>query len=450
MLDDWQAWVLEMSLAEQDDGLHSAFEVGVEVGRQNGKGSIMEARQLAGLFLLSEQLQVHTAHEFRTTFEHFLRITRLIESAPALDKKVMRIRRGAGEQAVELKSGERLRFIARSSGGGRGFSGDTVYLDEAFAVTEQMMGALIPSLSARPNPQYWLLSSAPMSSSKVLHAMRARAAAGGSPRLFYAAWSNEPGTDPDDWDAIARANPALGGRISPEFIEAERAAMPLPEFLRERLGIPDPLPEDSAAREPKLPADAWAATVVYSPVPINPGEIVLSFDVSPGGEWSSIAIAAGSLDAPYVEVIEHQAGTGWLPGRLVELVQRWQPMSLVCDSGGPAGSVVGAVVHALRLAGVSSDLLHQTTFGEMKQACGAFYADVVEGRLRRPPNQGPLDNAAADAAERRLGESWAWDRRSATVPISPLVAVTLARSLLGDKPTKLTHSASAFVSLDDY
>ena len=133
MLDDWQAWVLEMSLAEQDDGLHSAFEVGVEVGRQNGKGSIMEARQLAGLFLLGEQLQVHTAHEFRTTFEHFLRITRLIESAPALDKKVMRIRRGAGEQAVELKSGERLRFIARSSGGGRGFSGDTVYLDEAFA-----------------------------------------------------------------------------------------------------------------------------------------------------------------------------------------------------------------------------------------------------------------------------------------------------------------------------
>ena len=450
MLDDWQAWVLEMSLAEQDDGLHSAFEVGVEVGRQNGKGSIMEARQLAGLYLLGEQLQVHTAHEFRTTFEHFLRITRLIESSPALDRKVMRIRRGAGEQAVELKTGERLRFIARSSGGGRGFSGDTVYLDEAFAVTEQMMGALIPSLSARPNPQYWMLSSAPTASSKVLHAMRARAAKGESPRLFYAAWCNEQGTDPDDWDAIARANPALGGRISPEFIEAERAAMPLPEFLRERLGIPDPLPEDSAARDPKIPADAWAATVTYDSVPINPGEIVLSFDVSPGGEWSSVAIAAGSLTDPYVEVIEHQSGTGWLPGRLVELVQKWQPTSLICDSGGPAGSVVGAVIHAMRQAGISSDLLHQATFGEMKQACGAFYADVVEGRLRRPPNQGPLDNAAADAAERRLGESWAWDRRNATVPISPLVAVTLARSLLGDKPKQLTHSASVFVSLDDY
>jgi hypothetical protein len=449
LLDDWQAWVLEVALSEQDDGLHSAFEIGLEVGRQNGKGSILEARQLAGLFLLGEQLQVHTAHEFRTTFEHFLRITRLIEDTPDLDRKVLRIRRGAGEQAIELKTGERLRFIARSSGGGRGFSGDTVYLDEAFAVTEQMMGALIPSLSARPNPQYWLSSSAPMANSRVLHAMRARAVSGEPPRLFYAAWCNEPGTDPDDWKAIARANPALGHRITPEFVEAERAAMPLPEFLRERLGIPDPLYDDTVTRDPKIPADAWAATITLDAVEIHPGEIVLAFDCSPGGEWSSIAIAAGSLDRPYVELIEHQTGTGWLAGRLVELIQTWRPTAVICDAGGPAGAVVGGVVHAMRLGGLSADLLHQATFSQMKQACGAFLADVLEGRLRRPPNQGPLDNAAADATDRRLGESWAWDRRSATVPISPLVAVTLARSLLS-LPVDTTTHTTPFVSLDDF
>jgi hypothetical protein len=430
VLDDWQSWSLEQGLSEAERGQFAAFEVGLVVPRQNGKGSILEARQLAGLFLLGERLQVHTAHEFRTTFEHFLRLCTLIESTPELDRMVARIRRGAGEQAIELKTGERLRFIARSGGSGRGMSGDTVYLDEAFAVTPVMMGALLPTMSARPNPQLWLTSSAPMSSSVVLHQLRQRAIAGDSPRLFYAEWGNDEGVDPDSDVAVARANPALGIRIPIEFISAEREAMPAGEYLRERLGVPDPLPEDSAARPVKLPADAWSATVTYDQVPINPGEIGLAFDVSPGGEWSSVAIAAGSLTDPYVEVIEHQSGTGWLPGRLVELVQKWQPTSLICDSGGPAGSVVGAVIHAMRLAGISSDLLHQATFGEMKQACGAFYADVVEGRLRRPPNQGPLDNAAADAAERRLGESWAWDRRNATVPISPLVAVTLARSVL--------------------
>ena len=67
---------------------------------------------------------------------------------------------------------------------------------------------------------------------------------------------------------------------------------------------------------------------------------------------------------------------------------------------------------------------------DYKQACGGFFADVIEGRLRRPANQGPLDVAAADAAERQLGDSWVWDLRSSVVPISPLVAVTIARSLL--------------------
>jgi len=449
LLDDWQAWVLEVALSEQDDGLHSAFEIGLEVGRQNGKGSILEARQLAGLFLLGEQLQVHTAHEFRTTFEHFLRITRLIEDTPGLDRKVLRIRRGAGEQAIELKTGERLRFIARSSGGGRGFSGDTVYLDEAFAVTEQMMGALIPSLSARPNPQYWLSSSAPMANSRVLHAMRARAVSGESPRLFYAAWCNEPGTDPDDWEAIARGNPALGHRITPEFVEAERAAMPLAEFLRERLGIPDPLYDDTVSRDPKIPAEAWEATATTEHVRVEPGEVVLAFDCSPGGEWSSIAIAAGDTTSPYVELVEHRGGTTWLPERLVELAQRWRPTVVVSDGVGPVGSVIGSVFHAFRQAGVDTEVLKQLSTKEYKAACGLFFSDVTEHRLRRPPNQGPLDLAVADATERRLGEAWAWDRRSATVPISPLVAATIARSLLS-LPVDTTTHTTPFVSLDDF
>ena len=99
-------------------GRWSAFECAIVVPRQNGKGGLLEARQLFGLFLGGEQLAIHSAHEFRTAFEHFLRITQLIESTPELDQQVQRIRRGAGEQSVELKTGERLRFIARSSGSG--------------------------------------------------------------------------------------------------------------------------------------------------------------------------------------------------------------------------------------------------------------------------------------------------------------------------------------------
>lgn len=174
VLDDWQRWFLTEAMSETADGRWTAFEVACVVSRQNGKGSILEARQLGGLFYLREPLQVHTAHEFKTAYEHFLRITNLVEGCADMDRKVQRIRRGAGEQAIELKTGERLRFLARSTGSGRGLTGDVVYLDEAFALTSAMMGALLPTLSAVPNPQVWYTSSAPRLTSEVLHALRKR------------------------------------------------------------------------------------------------------------------------------------------------------------------------------------------------------------------------------------------------------------------------------------
>jgi hypothetical protein len=41
-------------------GKWAAFEAGLEVARQNGKGGVYEARELAGLFLLGERLLVHS------------------------------------------------------------------------------------------------------------------------------------------------------------------------------------------------------------------------------------------------------------------------------------------------------------------------------------------------------------------------------------------------------
>jgi hypothetical protein len=53
-----------------------------------------------------------------------------------------------------------------------------VYLDEAFHLSTETMGALMPALSARPNPQVWYTSSAPHASSDVLHSVRRRGLAG--------------------------------------------------------------------------------------------------------------------------------------------------------------------------------------------------------------------------------------------------------------------------------
>lgn len=51
-LDPWQQHVLRGALGERVDGRWKAFEVGLIVPRQNGKGSILEARELAGMFFV--------------------------------------------------------------------------------------------------------------------------------------------------------------------------------------------------------------------------------------------------------------------------------------------------------------------------------------------------------------------------------------------------------------
>ena len=57
--------------------------------------------------------------------------------------------------------GTRIQFLARATGGGRGFTGDDLYLDEALYLTDSMLGDILPASSAIPNAQIYYLSSHP-------------------------------------------------------------------------------------------------------------------------------------------------------------------------------------------------------------------------------------------------------------------------------------------------
>src|SRR5262249_19645500 len=115
VLDDWQAWVLDQGLGRREDQMWAAFEVALIVSRQNGKGSVLEALELAALFLddFGANLILHSAHEFKTAAEAFLRIRALVADNPVFERRVERIRTAAGAESIELKNGKRLRFIAR-------------------------------------------------------------------------------------------------------------------------------------------------------------------------------------------------------------------------------------------------------------------------------------------------------------------------------------------------
>ena len=154
-LDDWERWVLDQGLGRTEDRQWAAFEKALIVSRQNGKGAVLEALELAALFLddFDTDLILHSAHEFKTASEAFRRIQGRIDSHPLFKRRVKQVYLQRGAESIELKNGKRLRFVARSSGSGRGFSADLVILDEAYELGDAAMAALLPTLSARPNPQ---------------------------------------------------------------------------------------------------------------------------------------------------------------------------------------------------------------------------------------------------------------------------------------------------------
>lgn len=415
-LDEWQRNVLHGALMVRPDGRFAAFECTNIVPRQNGKGALLEARQLGGLFLFNERLQIHTAHEFKTCFEHFRRVKDLVEGCPSLAKQVKIIRTGAGDQAIELKNGNRIRFLARSRSSGRGFSGDAVYFDEAFELSEQTVGALLPSLSARPNPQIWYTSSAPHADSTVLHRLRERGLAGGDPRLFYAEWSNEIDCDPFDPESWYRANPGLGIRITEEFVETESRSMSFPEFARERLGIPEGVDGGGGP----ISMAVWSALIDAGSSFV--GKPALALDITPSLEWSSFGAAGFRADGlGHLEYVRREAGTGWVVDFAKELCAKWRA-PLAVDPVSPAGGLLSE----LRAAGVK---VVEVSHREHGQACASLLDAVVNGRLRHR-GQVALADAVQGAVKRQSGDLWLWSRASSSVDVSPLVAVTLAWSQL--------------------
>jgi len=452
VLDPWQQLVLNDILGVRDDGIWSAFETCTVVQRQCGKGAIIEAVELAGLFLLGEQLILHSAHEYKTAQEAFLRIKALIEGCDDLMRHVKVIREANGEQQVILRSGARLRFVARSKGSGRGFSGQRNILDEAYALTRSQLAALLPTMSAQPNPQMNLFSTVPdvdtlppEGEEAVLPDVHKRALvaveSGDPGRLAYHDWSAPRDSDPTDVDLWYECNPALGIRVSEDYVRAELAALGNRKFGTERLGIW----EDDDRNWHVISRTDWFAAADPESKAVDP--VAFAVVLSTDRDWPTICAAGAREDGLiHVTIVDRRKGTGWVVPRLVELWNKWDPCAVVIDKGSPAASFV------LEAEQAGVDLLPIQT-RDVAAAAGMFFDGVsglpdVDGadprviRWRPHESQEPLTTAVAGALKRPLSTTFAWDQMAATVDISPLIGVSNA--LWGFRASYRSFNAGMF------
>jgi len=465
-LDAWQQLTIQLGLGKTGLGRWAAFQVALIVARQNGKGAILEALELYWLFISGEPLVGHSAHEYKTAMEAFRRVLFLITNTDWLRKKVKKVINTNGEEGIELLTGQRLRFMARSKGAGRGFSFHKLVWDEAYALTGEQQDAQLPTMSAMPDPQVWLTSSPPLDAATGAALFRLRrqaeamiagsAAAVDLAFLDYGAAGSLDAledVDLDDRETWKRTNPAYGARISMMAIERERSSMSDQGFARERLCIwpPDltagftviskaqwdsmrdphsgsrdwPVPNSSP---PALPRTTPPTALVRRPV--------LALHVSPrnqGQPRGALGLAQYRADGKaHIELIKEQAGTAWLVSTIVKLAIKINAVAIVLDPGSPAGSVLADLEAAIKdeKCPLNTDVIVKMTSGDVARAFGMIYdAATSKNETERTVvhlGQAELDTAVGGADKRPVGDGHAWDSRGASVPIASLVSVTHA------------------------
>lgn len=290
ILDPWQSDILDDWMGRTVSGKWSAPTCGGSVPRQNGKSLLVQGRAEAGMLMFNEQI-IYTAHLQKTATETFEEMRDFFEM-PKLKKYVAEIRNAIGRESISLKSGARIKFLARTRNGGRGQHGDLLIIDEAQEIDETAQASFLPAISASLNPQTIYIGTPPdpTVTGTVFRTLREKALKRETKRTAWFEFSVDEIGDVTDRDRWAATNPALGRRILLSTIEGECEQMDKDTFARERLGWWSPVidnqedlainPEawENCASDDLKPEGKTAFGVKFSP---DASEVVLCGAVIP-------------------------------------------------------------------------------------------------------------------------------------------------------------------------
>ena len=409
-LDPWQEDVVRGILRESGGGWSSS-QAGLVVGRQNGKGQILLALELAGLLLLREQV-LHTAHAVKTSSDAFRRLWQIVGAHDDLTRLVRRHSEQIGAEYAELRSGARIAFTTRSGSAGRGLAIDRLVVDEAEDLPAAEVGALAPTVFSRPQAQslYFGTAPGPFHDAETFTQLRESAHSGLNPRLAWWEWCAEYGEDPDDRELWRRVNPAVAsGRVDIQAVEDDRTVLPLDQFRAERLSMWLPV---GGARV--FDAREWETLLDEDSAPIR--DIAIGVDAPPKRESATVCIAGRRGDGlTHVEWYHTEEGVRWVPEWVAAHLNP-KVRAVVVDQRNPLAELDWTA------AGVRPT---ETGVRDMAAACGSLF-DAVTGFGVRHRGQVELTRGVLGAQQRPMvaGQGFGWDRRGPGS--SALIAASLA------------------------
>lgn len=451
--DPEQELLLDLLFAIDGRGKSAVFEFCVAAARQQIKTGLIKQAEIGWLYVTDQRLIVHSAHELDTTEETFAETAALIENTPALSKRLAPnrgdrpgITEGNGKWAITLKPsagnprGQRIKYKARSSTGGRGLAGSKVVLDEAQHAAAAMIGALYPVLQTMPDPQVLACGSGGLLKSEQWREMRDRGRAGTSPRQAWVEWGDlDPwgkgcadGTDCshaktaegcalDDearWESFMTA---LGRRVTVQTIRDLRQSMPPTEFAREMLVWWEDPPLDV---EDQIFGTHWRAAARADAKLPKVRAIGLASDLA--RTWGSIAAAGYWGDTPVVGASKRDQGVRWLVDEAVR-VARKHGCAVVIDGAGPIADLIPRLE-------LEVDNLIVLDTAKMLAAYAMFSDDVTfepagdELRKLYHLDHPELNEAVGGAVPRDVGERGKLvGRKSSVTDVAMLEGAIIAR-----------------------
>lgn len=426
--DGWQDGVGRLLLARRADGKLAATVGGVGLcfPRQVGKTWLLTGLMFGLCVDTPGLLVAWTSHHQKTTSETFMVMQGWAKN-PQIAPFVQRVYTGSGDEEIRFKSGSRILFGARERGFGRGMAGvDALIMDEAQILSERALQNMLATLNVSSLGLHVYVGTPPKPSDacETFTRMRTEALSGEATDLVWVECGADAGADLDDKRQYAKANPSYPHRTPLESILRLRKKLDPDGFRREALGIWDV----SAGAVFDMPA--WVGCEDRGVVP--PARVALVVDVSPFRAQASIAVA-GAVGDKTVVLCEVAEGTGWVAGKVAELVAGRDIVEVAVTPGearGLEGELYRAGIEVRKLSGV-----------EVAASCTAFQAAVTDGTLVHC-GQPELDVAVANVRTRRMGDAETWDRDFGT-EVSPLVAAAAAFhrwAVLGLAPYDLLES----------
>lgn len=320
-------------------------------------------------------------------------------------------------------------------------------IDEAWSFTAvhgaALLQAITPTTTTRrkatgQRPQLWIMSTEGSAESTWLNDLLDDVRAGNRPDVAFFDFGIPHGTampdvdDPADvtrfLDLIWEWHPGAGYLFERADLDGWLDQLgSLSEFARAYGNL------RTGATERIMPEADWNGAGTAAPLPDG---VPVCFAGAAGIDGMDATITAtayadvddgagGRRRVKITEVIEHHAGTAWLPARLKELCDTHDAPAVV-DRGGPSADLADAC----KRAGVPliDATLNQLSGGSQAVLSGVVHRDRDGSRLPpvwlHRPHQA-LNDAVDTAAKRSVGDgAWVWGRRASVGSISALEAAT--------------------------